>query len=135
MEQQNISKEIDNIAKSLKLYYLMNLLNNTEEEVNKSKIQEEINIINMQKELEKQDKIQNAFKDTDKLIYNQLWRKLPIFHKLIKIKEFINLKYDGSETIENILISKLNNKELPDKHIIYDTKLGVTKDITNIKLE
>lgn len=134
MEQQNISKEIDNVAKSLKLYYLMNLLNNIEEK-DKSKIQEEINIINTQRELEKQDKIQKAFKDTDKLIYNQLWRKLPIFHKLIKIKEFVNLNHNGSEDIENMLISKLNNKELPDKHIVYDIKLGIIKDITNIKFE
>ena len=134
MEQQNISKEIDNVAKSLKLYYLMNLLNNIEEK-DKSKIQEEINIINTQRELEKQDKIQKAFKDTDKLIYNQLWRKLPIFHKLIKIKEFVNLNHNGSEDIENMLISKLNNKELPDKNIVYDTKLGIIKDITNIKFE
>ncbi len=131
------SEEIENIARTLKIAYMNNQLTNFHElglsPEKCASIRCDINILE-QIGLAPANKIQNAFKDLNKQIYHQLWKKLPNFHKIIKIKEYVKEKYSANTQLEELLITKLENKELPDKLIIYDTSLGHISDIPNIIL-
>ena len=132
------SQELDNVAKSLKIYALTNLFADTSDPAIQHKIHQQIQLL--QEELVRQpvNKIQEAFKEINKQLYHQPWKKLPNFHKLIKLAEYVKEKYNADTNLDqlNILLkAKLESKELPDKLVTYDIDLGKITDIKTIKYD
>ena len=126
-----ITNELDDLAKSFKLYRLKTELDfhkSRDDDLNSDKINTLIKIItNVEGVVEKdtsKSKIQNAFDEIDKMVYKKQWKKFPNFHKNIKIKEYLLEFYetkDERDCIENILLNAVENKELNrDEYVIYD---------------
>lgn len=79
---------------------------------------------NIKKEDDIKQKKDNLFAEIDKYTYKKQWNKLPTFHKIVKLKEFINQNY-GEGDFQTELISKLSifadeGKINTKKYVIYD---------------
>lgn len=132
-----ITNELDDLAKSFKLYRFKSELNFYQSQ-NDKKYSEKINslikvIASLDGTQEVKDnsksKIQNAFNEIDKMVYKKPWRKLPNFHKNIKIKEYLFEQYKDKkkgelEYMEKMLLDAVENKKLnKDEYVIYDQNL------------
>lgn len=88
---------------------------------------------------EKTSTFQNNFKKMESQIYMQEWRRLPEFHKLIKIREYIkDMKSDKQDDvkkrIEEMLIDAVTSKKLnSNKSVNYDIKQCKILDIPVLK--
>lgn len=129
----NITNELDELVKSLKLYHFKNELNFNLSQ-NNDKNQDNINlltkIINNLEKIELVDnknKIQETFNEIDKMVYKRPWKKIPNFHKTVKIKEYLNENYKDKkiyDTIEKILLDAIDNKNYNKFELItYDQVL------------
>ena len=143
-----IINEIDEIAKMLKLHRykseldFLNMPNddsNDDKKKKKNKISTIIEIINdidpdykietilRTKESNSFIKTKNMFSEMTKMVYMKPWKKLPEFHRIVKLKEYIEKNYgndtDKYKNIESLLLGAIEKKELGrDDHVIYDTQ-------------
>jgi hypothetical protein len=75
---------------------------------------------------EERDGLNNMLNEIEKYMYKKEWRKLPISHKITKIKEYIEETYkDKDNNIRKKLIKDLskhitNNKLKTEKYVLYD---------------
>jgi len=74
-----------------------------------------------------QQKRNNIFKEINKYTYKKQWNKLLPFHKIFKIKEFIN-EIILDKNMQNEIIDKLSNyintgKINTKKYVVYDPNL------------
>lgn len=70
------------------------------------------------------------------VLFKKPWKKLPIVHQIIKIKEFCNKIYNNKNKkiiMEKELINKLKNKQINYSHIKYDEINGRIISISNLK--
>lgn len=91
------------------------------------KIINQNNTIDIKKEDNIKQKKDNLFTEIDKYTYKKQWNKLPAFHKIVKIKEFIKCTY-GEGNFQDELINKLSlyaneGKINTKKYVIYDPNL------------
>jgi hypothetical protein len=120
---------IDCINNYLKLKYYNDLIiytdknNINNEDIKKyySTINQSNDDNNLSKTSSESDTIKNINLDG---LYNKIWAKLNIIHKIIKLKEFIkslNIKKNSDrEELTNNIIDLLKNKKIKNKEIIYD---------------
>ena len=94
MESKNISEQINDLIKSNKLYSFGLELNNTDNLERKNKL---VEIMKIYENKSIENKRDDFFDKLDKQIYKQKWTKLQNFHKIIKIKEYVNENYDQHE--------------------------------------
>jgi hypothetical protein len=71
-------------------------------------------------------KKKGIFDDIDKYLYNKKWKHLSLYHRLVKIEEYIRENIED-ENIQNTLIKEftthIHNKKLgTQKSVIYDPK-------------
>lgn len=78
-------------------------------------------IVNNLQLIQKKPTVADLFTEIDKHIYKKPWNRLQSFHKIIKIKEYIDTKF-GNGTLQNAIILELN------KHI-NDGKLNTKKSV------
>ncbi len=82
------------------------------------------------KEIQWEDRngLNNMLNEVEKYMYKKEWPKLPITHKITKVKEYIEEKYkDKDKNIRRKLIKDLgkyitDNKLKTAKYVIYDLK-------------
>lgn len=136
----SISNELDNLSKSFKLYRLrteLNFYQQMEKDTNLDRINILLNIINELEGNKIKDKIHNFFDNIDKLVYKKPWKRLPEFHKIIKIKEYLDEKYktnDKRNIIEELLINTIKTKDTTKgNYIIYDENICKITDIPGLK--
>lgn len=70
------------------------------------------------------------------VLFKKPWKKLPIVHQIIKIKEFCNKIYNNKNKkiiMEKELINKLKNKQINHSQIKYDEINGRIISISNLK--
>lgn len=143
----NITNELDDLVKSFNLYRFQNELNFYKSQNDSSqKYSSQINLLtsiinnlNNTKEVKdnSKSKIQNMFNEIDQMVYKKEWKKLPNFHKNIKIKEYLleqynDIKKDELKYIENMLADAVENKKLNnDEYVNYNQNLS---KITNISI-
>jgi hypothetical protein len=140
-----ISNELDDLAKSFKLYWLegeLNYYQKVDSGLHSDKIELLTKTISglvgarEQKDTGK-SKIQSTFNEIDKMVYMKLWRKLPDFHKNVKIREYLDSNFkdkEGREVVENLLTSAIQNKELNrDEYVQYDQSQCKIFDIPVLK--
>jgi hypothetical protein len=142
--QMSISNELDNLAKLFKIHRLNNELNyyknNNNNEADTEKIEHLTKTVQTL-ENEKyniKNKIQNAFEEIDKMVYKCCWKKLPEFHKTLKLKEYLDDKYSDRqqdrEIIEKILLSAIKNKSINNNDCVtYDPAICKITDIPVLK--
>lgn len=145
-KMSGITNELDNLAKSLKLYRFKGELNFYQSQ-NDNKYSDKINqLIKIIDNLEdsqctediSRNKILNVFDEINKMTYMKPWKKLPDFHKNVKIKEYLDEKYKDNKndrnTIEGLLTVAIENKELnKDEYVTYDISLCKITDIPVLK--
>lgn len=108
------------------------------ERINKLKII--VNIIDKH-DKETQPKTTVDHEDINKLIYKKAWLRLPIFHKRVKLEEYLNnnLGEELSEKeIKNLVtkgIDLINLKKITSKQVIYNSNKGEIEDITCLTKE
>ena len=72
-------------------------------------------------------------------LYNKIWSKLNIIHKIIKIKEFLNSlnikKSEDKEILINEIILLLKTKKIKNKDIIYDENNCKIISIPNLQYD
>lgn len=111
-----IYSEIDKIR--------LNRLKNKLEKENNTNLERttQINLIlNKLNKKTDENNLENMFKEIDKYNYMKTWNKLNDFHKIEKIKEFVNENYKNNVDLENLLIDAINEKKLnTQKHVNYD---------------
>jgi len=141
-----ITNELDDLAKSFKLYRFKNELDFYKSQNDKkysdkidslTKIIAGLDGIQDVKE-DSKNKIQNVFNEIDKMVYKKPWKKLPNFHKNIKIKEYVSDNFkdkkNDSDIIEKILLDAVENKELnKDEYVAYDQNLCKITSIPILK--
>jgi hypothetical protein len=83
--------------------------------------------------------LDSLFDAANNNVYSKKWNRLPQYHKIQKIKEYLNSKYENIEErikIETILNNKLKDGKLNSCKIVdYDTETFVIKKITFTKNE
>ena len=149
-----MNSEIDQIAESLKAYYLTNQLAYYEKlqitqpsEINEQAIKKmsgilgELNESIKEKHLKatagKIDKIENTFKNIDRYAYMKEWRKLTEFHKNVKLTEYFDTTYrikpefaGYAERFKELATLISANKDYSnDKCIDYDSSACIIKNI------
>lgn len=141
----DITNELDDLAKSFKLYRFrteLDFYQSQDDNIYADRINSLTNIIinleNISKEKNNsKNKIRNAFDEIDKLVYKKPWKKIPNFHKDIKIKEYLLERFkddnDQIEHIEKIIIDAIGNSEIKKDFIVYDQNLCKITDITVLK--
>jgi hypothetical protein len=75
------------------------------------------------------------FQQIDYYLYKKPWLRLQEFHKLIKIREYINslnIKDNEKKNLIELLEKKLKNKELKNKQITYVPKKEVITKISGV---
>ena len=77
--------------------------------------------------------------EINKLVYNKTWKKLPIFHKIVKIEEFIKDLVDD-KNLQNEIIKELTklveDKKLNRAGIVdYDSQKGKILSISLFKFD
>ena len=133
IKETNFNAKIKNEIIFLKENDNLNLFNNSQHEnINDrililEKILSESENTFIKKEDNIQQKKDNLFTEIDKYTYKKQWNKLPSFHKIVKIKEFIRNTY-GEGNIQSELITKLSDytnegKINTKKYVIYDPNL------------
>lgn len=135
IDANNISNELDNLAKSYKLYRFKTELQEIADTDDTNRITLLTKAIDdttgTNKQKENKNKIQDAFEQIDKMVYMKPWNKLPDFHKKIKLKEFINENYKSDYTKLETLLFDAIEQNLINKNIfvIYD---NISCKITSI---
>jgi len=143
-----VVNEIDEIAKMLKIHRYKTELDHTNdlrEETNDEKIDKKkqidrlveiihdidpeykLEIVLRTKVSNSVTKAKNMFSEMTKMVYMKPWKKLPEFHKSVKIKEYIEKTYgkdtEKSKIVASLLSEAIENKELgKEDYVIYDTK-------------
>lgn len=88
--------------------------------------------------LEKSQK-NEYFNEIEKMVYSNKWNNLKQFHKLVKIKEYldtINMLVTEKDKIFKILEQLLTDKKLKhDKHIVYNSNNQRVTSISILKID
>ncbi len=117
---ENIKNEVKDIKKNKSIVKKFMLLENKKNIIPDAKINDFQNIINF---------VDDANKD----IYEKQWGKIPIFHKMEKVKEFLEItNLDDEEKKEKLTEIKdmIVNKELKNKDIEYkNSKIYKMKNV------
>ena len=145
MSTECIANELDDLAKSFKLSRLKkekDYYKKMDYEYHKEKIENIEKAINSLENIPKENKnkIQDAFSKIDKYLYMKPWKKLPNFHKNVKIKEYICDHYKDKTNeqrsfLENLLsealldtTSGINNNVIYDLNICKITAIPILKE-------
>ena len=100
-------------------------------------------IADLEEILKQTDKIEakaDIFTEIDKYTFRKPWNKMQPFHKIKKIKEFIENNYENeSQDLKTKLLKEceklLNNKKLgTKKSVVYDPEKEVIESIPAIKI-
>jgi len=79
--------------------------------------------------------LESMFDETSNDVYTKKWNRIPNYHKIQKLKEYLTNKYPSEverNKIELLLLKKINDGTLNScKYVLYDTK---TFQITKIML-
>ena len=128
------SVELNEIARSLRLYRYQNELEsakNTPEQT--ILLTQMISHLNNKKVVPNKTKLLNVFAEMDKNIFHTTWAKLPIFHKLVKVKEYVQ-KNNLDPDIELQLVTAIENGKLKKQgEVDYNTELCEIVDIPLLK--
>lgn len=141
---------IDTIKKSLEINYLTNLIKACEKnEINKDlleykklKILEEsetqANIIKKSNNSLNSSESPSTEQYSDEYLYLKLWTKLSAIHKIIKIKEYVNMLLitndKDKDELKEKLIDLVKNKILTKKDtVLYDSTKGRIISIPNLQ--
>ena len=148
----NTNFNIDTIEKSLEINYLTNLIKACEKnglnkdllEYKKSKLLEdsETNATNIKKSnsnlsLNNSDSPSKE-QYSDEYLYLKLWTKLSAIHKIIKIKEYVNMllitNAKDKDELKEKLIELVKNKTITKKDtVLYDSTKGRIISIPNLQ--
>ena len=141
----NFGTRIDKIRDSLNKQRFIDELEflKTNDNPEKQRIQMLDKIANgpVHKELtNKSTDIKNYFNDIDKHIYTKPWSKLPVFHKVEKMKEYINetveKNYEHKEKLIKELTDLLMGKKFTaKKYIDYDQEKCKIVSFSALKFE
>lgn len=129
---KSIQDDLDGIVKELQLYHFTNELNYAKNQLDdKNKLQTDNDKVRVEK-LEtilatltrtKKDERKEYFEKLDAAVYHQSWRKLPQFHRNVKLKEYIKNNYNDENVIKQLEELLLDNAELnTDKLVVYNTE-------------
>ena len=141
---------IDTIKKSLEINYLTNLIKACEKnEINKDlleykklKILEEsetqANIIKKSNNSLNSSESPSTEQYSDEYLYLKLWTKLSAIHKIIKIKEYVNMLLitndKDKDELKEKLIDLVKNKIITKKDtVLYDSTKGRIISIPNLQ--
>jgi hypothetical protein len=145
---------ITNIEKSLEINYLSNLIKACEKNgINKELLEEkllklnEINTTEVKQSTIKKNTSNLSLNNTesptsqqfsDDYLYLKPWAKLTAIHKIIKIKEFVNMLLIKNETdkdeLKEKLIDMVKNKIITKKDsVLYDSTKGKIISIPNLQ--
>lgn len=139
----SISLDLNNVRKSLinsrfnrEVDELRQKQNKTEDDIQNIDLLDQLLAKNIVKPYETaEQKLDNKFKEVEKIMYTRPWIKLTVFHKTAKLQEYVDNTYDkeSRSDIMKLLTTSLDEKTLRPKDISYDQKNGKIIQITNIK--
>jgi hypothetical protein len=129
----NFNRKIKNELDYLKNKDNLNIISNSSDQNIAERIEllekillESIEMPNKKEESLKQKK-DNLFTEIDKYTYKKQWNKLPSFHKIVKLKEFVKQIYgEGDfqdELCEELSLYANEGKINTKKYVIYDPNL------------
>ena len=143
---------METIGKSLEINYLTNLIKACEKNgLNKDLLEKKISLI-----LEESETNANIIKNSnsslslnssespstdqfsDEYLYLKLWTKLSAIHKIIKIKEYVNMllitNAKDKDELKEKLIELVKNKTITKKDtVLYDSTKGKIISIPNLQ--
>jgi hypothetical protein len=121
-----MNSEIDNSKKNLFVERLQHEMNDVEKTTERYEYLKEIN----DKIFTENKKLDDILVEANNSVYLKKWNRLPIFHKIHKIQEYIDEKYDGDKKLKEKLVQMIKDDKLNScKSIKYDS---VTQKITKI---
>lgn len=135
--EQSIYNEIESLVKSNIIFRFGLELSNTQDSQRKKDIQNILQRYETKREEENiKEKREKMFEQIDKEVFKQKWTKLSDFHKEIKIKEYVEEKYNSHKNknlLLNLLIETLKEGKLKtEKFIKYDSKNSKIAEINNL---
>jgi hypothetical protein len=126
VKQLKGEEDIDNKKRKRYKKEIKNIIRSTQESLNKLNVQP-IDVNNESTKL---------YENMDKLLFRKPWHRLPKFHKVVKIKEFVetnNLgKKEKKKLLERILLDMFENKTIESKHVKYDPEKECITSIKNV---
>ena len=84
----------------------------------------------------KENKMDKLFDEIDKRAFNKPWNKLTSYHKLIKLKDYIQESFDANkaqELIKTVTLQLEEGKLSSCKDVIYDQSTEKIKNIPKFK--
>lgn len=141
----NFNDKIDNKRGELYLQRFTNEINHlkdSEQEADTERVEKLEEIIKslQQTQPKNSNNIDSYFNNIDKHIYTKPWNRLPIFHRIEKMKEFIkeNVEddYEHKEKLVSELTQLLSEKKLnTKKYVDYDSTECKIVDFSTLKFE
>lgn len=138
-----ITNELDDLAKSFKLYRFngeLNYYTSQNDNINNEKIEALTKVIAVldgkQDTKNEKNKTIEALNEMSNMVYKKTWRRIPNFHKNIKIKEYLSERFKdiNYSYIENMISSAIENNEFNnEENVIYDQKICKIIDIPALK--
>ena len=148
----DIAIDLENITKSLQMYHFAGELDNVKKsiktrdqselselsELSESDINANIRISKLETILKqvstpttsKHVGVKDLFSNIDNTVYKMPWRKLPEFHRNVKLREYVKEKSLDISQVEKLLISNpiLNS----EKCVIYSSELMKIVDVPSL---
>ncbi|ARF09244.1 hypothetical protein Catovirus_2_193 [Catovirus CTV1] len=135
--EQSVCNEIESLVKSNIMFRFGLELSGTEDPDRKKNIQTILQKFGTRQHNESvKEKREKMFNDIDKAVFKQKWSKLSDHHKEIKIKEYIDQKYEkhkNKNQLTELLLSSLKEgKFKTDKFIKYDPRRSNITEICHL---
>jgi len=148
----DINFNINSIEKSLEINYINNLIKACEKSgLNKNDLEKKLSELSEQSEM-KSSGIKKSISNvslnntesptsqqfSDDYLYLKPWAKLTPIHKIIKIKEYVNMllikNEEEKESLKEKLIDMVKNKVITKKDsVLYDSTKGKIISIPNLQ--
>lgn len=126
-------KDVTECDKKKKKTYVTHLRENMENLGNNLKL---LRRKGKKKSVKKEDA--GLYQSMDKFLFKKPWHRLPEFHKVVKIKEFVNMsnlsKKEKTKMIAKIM-KETKNRTIKSKDVTYDKENERITGIKNIDIE
>lgn len=121
-----VESDINEIRKKMVLKKYHNMSSEADDK-SKNQIMDIIKVLTQEEPEEVQAEQKILFKGIDKMMFQRQWRRLPMIHKIMKIKEYVLeslLECDNKDEVLDVMIDAVQNKLLKNKDVKYDPLKG-----------
>lgn len=137
VEETSTDLPIDTIIKDNMRFRFQLELSQTQDQQRKDQINKILDKLYNTTQIEtKPNKLQKMFEQLDIEIYKQPWSKLKLHQREVKLREYIEEKYNtepNKQTILTTIIDANNNKQLSASDVVYNTEQSKITELSRLQ--